>query len=58
MQTMDPWDWRHETISNAQGAIIEHTIELRTKQAWVDVQLPDGGVIRIDGTGTYQRLDN
>jgi hypothetical protein len=54
-QTMDPWDWNHETVTNAAGAVIEHKVALRTEQAWVDVVLPDGGIIRVDGKGNAWR---
>lgn len=53
--TMDPWDFRTETVQDSHGAIIDHIVELRTEQAWVDVKLPDGGVIRVDGSGEAWR---
>jgi hypothetical protein len=50
--TMDPWDWRHTTVSSDSGAVIVHLVELRTEQAWVDIKAANGTVTRVFGDGT------
>ncbi len=50
--TMDPWDFRHNTEYSMSGAVVKHELELRTPQAWVDVKAANGTVTRVYGDGT------
>lgn len=50
--TMDPWDFRHRVENNFAGAVVDHRVELRTPQAWVDVRAANGTVTRVYGDGT------
>ena len=50
--TMEPWDYRHGVEQNFAGAIVDHRLERRTPQGWVDVKCANGTVTRVYGDGT------